>query len=63
MEPELNLIAIKVKKAAEVAARLKEAGWYVGFDEESEIIRIVVMPHVSNEMINKFVEDLRKVME
>ena len=63
VEPELNLIAIKVKGAAEVATRLKEAGWYVGFDEESGIIRIVVMPHVSREMINKFVKDLRKVMK
>ncbi len=63
VEPELNLIAIKAREAARLALMLKERGWYVGFDEESEIIRIVVMPHVSREMINKFVEDLREVIE
>jgi len=63
IEPELNLVAIKVKNAFEVAEKLKERRWYVGFDEENGIIRIVVMPHVSREMINKFVEDLEKVIK
>ena len=62
-EPELNLVAIKAKDVFYVANELKKLGWYVGFDEENGIIRVVVMPHVKKEMINKFVKDLEKVMK
>ena len=62
-EPELNLVAIKVKDVFYVANELKKMGWYVGMDEENGIIRVVVMPHVSKEMINKFVKDLEKVIK
>lgn len=63
VKPELNLLAIKVKNAEEVARKLSLHGWYVGIDEENEIIRIVAMPHVTKEMINKFVDDLEKVIK
>ena len=60
-EPELNIVAIKVKKPFKVASELARMGWYVGIDEDSGVIRTVMMPHVSMRMINKFVEDLEKV--
>jgi len=62
VEPELNLIAIRVEDVNGVVKKLASLGWFVGRDEESGIIRIVIMPHVSREMINKFVEDLKKVI-
>ena len=63
VEPELNLIAIKTKNVGVMVDKLSKLNWYVGADEENGIIRIVIMPHVSKEMINKFVSDLKKVME
>jgi len=63
VKPELNLVAIKVRDVENVVKKLNERKWFVGRDEENGIIRIVVMPHVSREMINKFVEDLREVMK
>jgi len=62
VEPELNLVAIKVDDVDETVKKLASLGWFVGRDEESGIIRIVVMPHVTKEMINKFVEDFEKVI-
>ena len=62
-EPELNLLAIKVRNAREIAEKLAKLKWYVGVDEENETIRIVAMPHVTKDMINKFVNDLGKVIE
>ncbi len=62
VEPELNLVAIRVDDVDETVKKLASLGWFVGRDEESGIIRIVVMPHVTKEMINKFVEDLEKVI-
>jgi len=63
VEPELNLVAIKAENVEEMVRKLAEKKWFVGRDEENGIIRIVVMPHVTREMINKFVDDLREVME
>ncbi len=63
VKPELNIIAIKTGNARKVAEKLAKLNWFVGVDEEYGIIRIVLMPHVKKEMINKFVEDLKKVME
>jgi len=62
VEPELNLIAIKVDDVDSMVKKLAAFGWFVGRDEESGIIRVVLMPHVSREMINKFVEDLKRVI-
>ncbi|MEM1513427.1 MAG: tyrosine decarboxylase MfnA [Candidatus Thermoplasmatota archaeon] len=62
-KPELNIVAIKVKEPFKVAKKLAKRGWFVGIDEENSTIRCVIMPHVSKRMINKFVEDLKKVVK
>ena len=62
-EPELNLLAIKVGNAREVARKLAKMKWYVGVDEENGTIRVVAMPHVTKDMINKFVDDLERVIK
>jgi tyrosine decarboxylase/aspartate 1-decarboxylase len=62
VKPELNIVAIKTSNAYEITNILAQNGWYVGFDESHEVIRIVVMPHVSKETINNFVNDLKKVI-
>lgn len=59
---ELNLIAIRSNKAVDVAKKLADMKWFVGIDEENKIIRIVLMPHVRKDIIDKFVTDLRKVI-
>lgn len=56
VEPELNVVAIKVGDVEKVAKKLK---WRVGVDEENGIIRIVIMPHVRKEVLEKFVKDLK----
>ncbi len=63
VKPVLNIVAIKLKNVERVAEELKKKGWYVGIDEENEIIRVVLMPHVEKDMINKFVNDLEEVIK
>jgi tyrosine decarboxylase/aspartate 1-decarboxylase len=63
VKPELNLIAIKTKNVIKIAQELAKIGWFVGIDEENDVIRIVLMPHVSKDMINNFVVDLKKVIQ
>ncbi len=62
VEPELNLVAIETSHPVDVAERLAQLNWFVGIDEKNGVIRVVCMPHVSRDMINKFVADLRKVI-
>lgn len=59
---ELNLIAIKSERPVEVAEELAKMKWFVGVDEKNSIIRIVLMPHVKKDIIEKFVTDLKKVI-
>ncbi len=63
VKPVLNVVAIKVEDAIEVAEKLKKMGWMVGYDEDNGVIRIVVMPHVKKKFIDAFVEDLKKVVQ
>lgn len=63
VDPVLNVVAIKVRDAIGVAEKLKKLGWMIGFDEENEVIRIVVMPHVKKKFIEEFVKDLKKVVK
>jgi len=62
VEPVLNVVAIKCR-ADKVAESLKKMGWMVGVDEEENIIRVVVMPHVKKRFIKEFVTDLKEVIE
>ncbi|RLF41224.1 MAG: tyrosine decarboxylase MfnA [Thermoplasmata archaeon] len=62
VEPELNLVAIRVTDPVAVAKRLVPLNWFVGIDEEHGTIRVVCMPHVRRDMLNKFVADLQKVI-
>lgn len=60
--PELNLVAIKTECPNIIAEKLAVRGWFVGIDETYGIIRVVCMPHISRDMINKFVADLQEVI-
>lgn len=62
VHPELNLVGIEVAEPVEVAEKLASLNWFVGIDEVNGIIRVVCMPHVERDMINKFVSDLQKVI-
>jgi tyrosine decarboxylase/aspartate 1-decarboxylase len=60
--PELNFIAIRPKKAAEVHRRLIERGWNILLDSQTGSMRVVVMPHVTSEVVEEFVSDLEAII-
>jgi tyrosine decarboxylase/aspartate 1-decarboxylase len=63
VEPEMNILSVKVTDTKNVAMKLAERGWKVGVNEENCAIRIVVMPHVKKRLIMSFVSDLQEVIE
>lgn len=63
VEPEMNILSVRVTDARNVAMKLSERGWKVGVNEENCALRIVVMPHVKKRLIMSFVSDLQEVIE
>ncbi len=60
-QPEMNIVNIAVSQPNKIRDSLRKFGWAVSSSEEYETLRIVVMPHVRKNVINSFLEDLKKV--
>ncbi len=61
-EPELNFVGIRPNDLEEIWSSLKAKGWNILMDKKTRSIRIVVMPHVSGEVIRSFISDLEDVI-
>jgi tyrosine decarboxylase/aspartate 1-decarboxylase len=64
IEPVMNVVALEVPKCDLVRSRLaKEFNWQVSITQNPHGLRLVIMPHVSFEMIDSFVADLKKILD
>ncbi|KUN04782.1 tyrosine decarboxylase MnfA [Streptomyces yokosukanensis] len=56
MEPQLNIVAVKVAHAALISQRLESWGWIVSTSRRFvETIRLVVTRHVTRDVVDEFV--------
>ncbi|MBU4536408.1 MAG: tyrosine decarboxylase MfnA [Euryarchaeota archaeon] len=62
-EPELNIVAFNSRKipAKELSNKLKQKGWVVSVSACPPAIRIVLMPHIRQEHIVEFMDDLKSI--
>lgn len=62
-EPELNIVPFTSSEIPvdEIARRLEHRGWAVSLASYPRAIRIIVMPHLKEEHINAFLDDLRAI--
>lgn len=64
IEPVMNVVALEVPKSDIVRSKLaKEFNWQVSITQNPHGLRLVIMPHVTFEMIDSFVEDLKQVLQ
>jgi tyrosine decarboxylase/aspartate 1-decarboxylase len=63
IRPVLNIATFKAPDAQTVRKRLCDMGWYVSTTSGPEALRMVVMPHVTEEVIEAFVADLKKILD
>ncbi len=63
IEPVMNLVVIKVPNIGGVVQRLYTMNWYVSVTREPVGMRLVIMPHVTDEILQEFTRDLKKVLE
>lgn len=62
-EPELNIVGIKISDIESIAKELKKRGWKIAINRDMECIRVVVMPHVTKEVISRFLDDLDLILK
>lgn len=60
-KPQLNIVAFNSDEIAtdEISKSLKELGWAVSISSYPKAIRIIVMPHIKEEHVKSFLEDLK----
>ncbi len=63
MEPIVNIVVLDVPEPKRVKKRLMEKGWFVSTTRWPEGLRIVVMPHVDQGVIDSFVPALVSVLK
>lgn len=63
--PELNLISFTsdIKDADTLKTQLYDYGWRVSVAQNPHVLRLVLMPHVKKQHIDKFLEDLELVLK
>jgi tyrosine decarboxylase/aspartate 1-decarboxylase len=61
IKPVMNVIGVKLNNPCEIEKRLTKLGWKINKMQRLSAIRIVLMPHISKDIIDKFLPDLKKV--
>jgi tyrosine decarboxylase/aspartate 1-decarboxylase len=61
VKPTMNVLGIKLKNPSKVVRKLTTLGWKVNKMERLSAIRIVIMPQISKEIIEKFIPEFEKV--
>jgi tyrosine decarboxylase/aspartate 1-decarboxylase len=62
IDPVLNIAAFHVPDPQGVRRRLCEYDWYVSTTVHPCALRLVIMPHVAEEMVDAFAADLKKTL-
>lgn len=60
IKPTMNVIGVKLKNPSKVVGKLTELGWKVNKMSRLSAIRIVLMPHITKEIIDNFIPDFEK---
>jgi len=59
--PPLNVIAVKLLHLNDIVHRLEQQGWRVNAMDHLNSIRLVIMPHVTKEIIDSFISELERI--
>jgi tyrosine decarboxylase/aspartate 1-decarboxylase len=60
MEPVMNICGILVDAPSKVRDELDRRNWKVSLSKHPDCLRVVVMPHVTRQVIDSFVRDLEE---
>jgi tyrosine decarboxylase/aspartate 1-decarboxylase len=62
-EPQLNIVAFRSDHLTvdEIAEKLEKLGWAVSISSYPRAIRVIVMPHIKEEHVIAFLDDLKSI--
>jgi tyrosine decarboxylase/aspartate 1-decarboxylase len=61
MEPVMNIVVLDVGDTAAVKEALKKKGWYASITREPKALRLVIMPHLTQIILDDFLHDLEEI--
>ncbi|ABK15403.1 tyrosine decarboxylase MfnA [Methanothrix thermoacetophila] len=62
IEPVMNVVALRVDDPPGVRRALLERGWHVSMTREPKALRLILMPHMTDENLDLFLSDLEDVL-
>ncbi len=64
LEPQLNIVTVRVPQAAEVSAQLEAWGWIVSTSHRyPDVLRLVITQHVTRNTVDEFIPLLQRASE
>ncbi|HTX43924.1 MAG TPA: tyrosine decarboxylase MfnA, partial [Methanocella sp.] len=63
LEPVMNIVTVKLPDAADTRKKLCDMGWFVSTTSRPEALRMVVMPHVTEDVVEAYVADLKRILD
>jgi tyrosine decarboxylase/aspartate 1-decarboxylase len=63
IEPIMNVVSFKTEKAEKYREELMRRKWVISSIREPKAIRFVIMPHVTEEVIDNFLSEFKKVLK
>lgn len=63
VKPVMNVLALDVPKIESVLLMLLIRGWRVSVTRKPRALRLVIMPHTSEENLHLFIEDLKEIVK
>ena len=63
IDPVMNIVALDVPDMDEVRKNLRARGWYTSITRSPRAMRLIIMPHMSDDAIELFISDLRECIE
>ncbi len=62
LEPLTNLVCVKLVELDRVKNDLEARGWQLSITRNPESLRLVVMPHITRDILERFVQDFAEVL-
>jgi tyrosine decarboxylase/aspartate 1-decarboxylase len=58
IEPVMNIVALDLPELDEVRKKLRAKGWVTSLTRNPKAMRLIIMPHLSEKIIELFISDL-----
>jgi len=62
IDPVMNIVALDVPDLDNVRKRLRTRGWFTSITRSPRAMRLVLMPHLSDEALTLFISDLKECL-